>query len=243
MEWYEIYDVSERFHTIVNPSTPEKIIKSGEVAEMASGLEVIDFGCGFAESLVLWAEVFGITGTGIEFRPYAARRARERVAEKGLSERIAIVEGDASTYEFKPHSYEVASCLGASFIWKGYRDTIRAMKAALKPGGRMIIGEPYWLEDTVPPEYAQREKIYTERELLEITREEGYTFAYVAHSSVDDWDRYEANNWRSMLLWLRENPDHPDRAHVADELKKWQDDYVTFGRAYLGWAIYNLVSV
>lgn len=243
MEWFECYDIAERYHKIINPSSPEKIIRAGEVAEMHSGSRVIEFGCGFAEPLALWGERFGISGLGIEFRAYACRRADQRLRQAGLQDRIQIVQANGAEYPFEQGAYDVAACIGASFIWKGYRETIRAMRPALSPGGRMIIGEPYWLTDQVPPEYVAREKIHTEAELLRIARDEGFTFEYVLHSNGDEWDAYEASNWRGFCAWLRENPSHPDRDEVIRTMNQWQEDYLHFGRKYLGWAIFVLTSV
>jgi len=243
MEWYEVYDVAERYHDIINPSTPEKILTLGEVAGMNAETRLIDFGCGFAAPMILWAEKYGISAVGIEFRPYACRRAEEAIDVRKLSDRLSIVQGKGADYVCEPHSFDIAVCLGASFIWDGYRPTLKALKETVKPGGRLIVGEPYWRTALAPPEYVGKEKFHTEPELLKIAREEGLTFEYVLHSSVDDWDRYEASNWRSFLAWLRENPEHPDRAQIEQALRDGQDEYVTFGREYLGWAMYVLTSL
>ena len=243
MEWYACYDISERYHDIINPSSKEKVIRAGEIAGMHAGSRVIEFGCGFAEPLALWGEHFGISGVGVEFRPYACDRAAARLRQAGLQDRIQIIHMNGAEYQFQPGAYDIAVCLGASFIWNGYRETIQAMRPTLVPGGRMIIGEPYWLTDQVPPEYAVREKVRSEEELLRLTREEGYTFEYVMHSSRDEWDTYEALNWRGFCAWLRENPSHPDRPEVERTMNQWQDDYLRFGQKYLGWAIFVLTSV
>jgi len=243
MQWYEIYDLAERYHTIINPSSEEKILKVGEVAGMNDQTRLIEFGCGFAAPMILWAERFGITATGIEFRPYAVRRANEAIAAKELGDRLNVIEADGAAYDTGGETYDIAVCLGASFIWGGYRETLKALTPCLRPGGRLIVGEPYWLTSQAPPEYVLREKFHTERELLAITRAEGWSFEYVLHSSHDEWDRYEADNWRSLMRWLRENPEHPDRDEVEAKLKAWQEEYLTFGREYLGWAIYLCGSV
>ena len=60
-------------------------------------------------------------------------------------------------------------------------------------------------------------------------------------SNDDEWATYEANNWRSLVEWLEENPDHPERGEVEEFLTKQQNDYLTFGRDHFGWAIYLIV--
>ena len=66
MEFFDLMSISHRYMEILNPSTPEKIIKLGKLLKLKKGNRVIDFGCGCAEPLTLWAEEFGITGIGID---------------------------------------------------------------------------------------------------------------------------------------------------------------------------------
>jgi hypothetical protein len=94
----------------------------------------------------------------------------------------------------------------------------------------------------VPPSYvAQEPSIHSEHELVQIARQEGLEFEYVVRASQDDWDRYEAGNWHGLTRWLEEHPEHPERQAVFAHLHKVQDDYLQYGRAYLGWAMYVLV--
>ena len=66
MDFFDLMSISHRYMEILNPSTPEKIIKLGKLLKLKKGNRVIDFGCGTAESLIIWAEEFGITGIGIQ---------------------------------------------------------------------------------------------------------------------------------------------------------------------------------
>ena len=240
MEFLELKNISERYLELVNPSTADKVLLAGRVAGMSKGNRVIDFGSGYAEALVLWAREFGISGLGIDIRPAACQRARSKIESRGLGERIEIVCGNAAELPVEAHDYDVASCLGATFIWKGgFREAVRAMQRAIKPGGRLIVGEAYWLHTIVPPEYAQREtSIRVEHELLHMAHEEGLELTYVLHSSRDEWDHYESENWRGLSDWLDEHPSHAQRQDVIQHLNQSQEEYLRYGREYLGWALY-----
>ena len=241
MEFLDLKDISERYMELINPTSTDKIIAVGKHAGLQAGKRVIDFGSGFGEVLVLWAQYFGISGVGIDIRRYACQRARLKISEAGLSGHLEIVHGSGSEYNFEPHSFDVAACLGASFIWGGYLQTIRAMKRAICPGGKLIIGEPYWLKEPVPQEYLrQEEDVHTEYQLLEIARQEGFDFEYMLRANQDDWDRYEAGNWYGLMHWIEENPEHPERQQVIEHLRSSQDEYLRYGREFLGWAIYVL---
>lgn len=241
MKFLDLKDISERDLELINPSSVEKIITVGNFAGLEPGKRVIDFGSGFAEPLVLWADYFGISGLGIDIRPYACQRAQEKIKKRGVRDRVEIVCASASEYQFEPHGYDVAACLGATFIWGGFEPTIQAMKEAVHPAGRLIVGEPYWSRNQVSQDVLdQKEGIFREDELLEMIRRQSYELAYVVRASQDDWDRYQAGNWQGLLKWLDENPEHPERQQVLDHLHESQDWYLRYGREYLGWAIYVL---
>ncbi len=241
MDFFDFFNISERFLELINPFSADKILCIGEVMGFNERTRLIDFGCGYAEPLVLWAEKFGISGLGVDVREQACRRAQEKVTSRGLDKRLEIVCADGAKYEFKERSFDAATCIGASFIWNGYRPALQAMSKAIAPGRRLAIGEVFWRNDQIPANCSQVEApTHTEFQLLEIAREEGFDFEYVVRSSQDDWDRYEAGNWRGLLYWLDENPDHPERQEVVDYLHKIQNEYLTFGRKQMGWAVFVL---
>jgi len=240
MDFLQLKDISERLMELVNPISSEKVLKVGQVLALNPGDRVIDFGCGYAELLRLWAEDFGINGVGIDVREHACDRARKKMAEHGLDDRIEIIHFNAAEFAFEKETYDVAACVGATFIWGGYRETIRAMKTAIHSGGKLVIGEVSWKRLQIPPQYTISEKFLTEDQLLKITWEEGFDVQFVVRASQDDWDRYESGNWRGLLNWLQENPHHPERQEVIDHLHQSQAEYFQFGREFLGWAIYLL---
>jgi len=243
MDSFELYNISEDYMELINPLTEEKIITLGKFLDLKKGSRIIDFGSGFAEMLVLWAETFGITGIGIDIRKHACERAERKIKERGLSESIEIVCGKGDEYSFEKGAFDYASCIGASFIWGGFGATIRGMRDAIHPNGKLVIGEPYWLKKPVPEEYIKNIKdveIHSEYELIQIARGEGFDFEYMVRSSLDDWDGYEASNWYSLARWLENNPNHPEKKEVIDWLHEMQDEYLKYGREYCGFAVYIL---
>lgn len=240
MHFLEMKDISERHMELSNPISAEKLLRVGQVTGLQPGQRVIDFGCGFGEMLRLWGEAFGIDGVGIDVRPNACRRAREKFAGLGWQERFEIVEGRGEEYAFAPGSFDAAACIGATFIWGGFQESIRAMRQAIRPGGSLAIGEVYWRSDLAPAAYARQQHFHTEAELLALAWAEGFDVTYLVRSSQDDWDIYEAGNWRGLTDWLAENPGHPEWAQVHQFLRDGQDEYFRYGREHLGWAVYLL---
>ena len=175
MEFFDLMSISHRYMEILNPSTPEKIIKLGKLLKLKKGNRVIDFGCGCAEPLILWAEEFGITGIGIDISEDFCDRARRKLTIRGLSDRIEIVCSPALDYVFKEGAFDAATCIGSTFVFGGYQQTIQAMKRAVHQSGRLGIGETHWLSTQIHPEYAQKQPTtHTEAELAQFTRDEGF---------------------------------------------------------------------
>jgi len=59
-------------------------------------------------------------------------------------------------------------------------------------------------------------------------------------SDTDDWDRYQASQWRNVSDWLVANPDDPQ----ADEFRlinqTWKQAYLDYGRRRWGWGVFVL---
>lgn len=240
MNFFDLKSIGEETIEVINPSSEQKVLTAGKIAGMSSGDRVIDFGCGFGTALVLWAKHFGISGVGIDIREVTCERARQKVNGSGLDDKLEIVCGKGSEYKFEKHSYQVAAAIGSTFIWGDYTGTIRGMKDALTPDGKLIIGECFWKTDLTPPEYNIGVKIHTLKELLSISRKEGFDIEFIIPASQEDWDNYETGNWIGLLRWIESNPDHPERQEVIDFLHKSQDEYLTYQRRYLDWAIFIL---
>jgi SAM-dependent methyltransferase len=240
VDFFELKNISERYMDLINPTSTSKILEVGRALDLSKDSRVIDFGCGFGEALALWARNFGISGIGIDVREYACERAIQKMEQQGLSDRIQIICSNGAEYHFQERSFDVGACIGASFIWGGFGPAIVRMKGALKPRGKLVVGESYWLKEPVPREFAETQSSYHEHEILGLIRENGFDLEYLVRASRDDWDRYEAGNWQGLLRWLDENPEHPQRLEVIQHLRESQDEYLRYGREFLGWAMYIL---
>ncbi|MGD6934847.1 MAG: SAM-dependent methyltransferase [Candidatus Bathyarchaeia archaeon] len=244
MDFFDLMSISHRYMEILDPTTAEKIIQLGKMLKLKKGSRVIDFGCGCAEPLTLWAEKFGITGIGVDICKDFCDRAKDKLDKKGLSGQIEIVCSPVADYVFEEGAFDAATCIGATFAFGGFQQTIQAMKRAIHQNGRLGIGETHWLTSQVHPEYAQKQtSTHTEPELAQFTRNEGFELEYVIRSSRDDWDRYVSDNWYGLIRWMQENPSHPDYEQVFKFFRADQDDYLQYQSQDMGWAMYCLAPM
>lgn len=241
MDFFKLVEISTKHLELTTPATPEKLWTIGHYLDLNENKHLIDFGCGYGRTLAFWAKDFGISGVGVEIHSFLCKRAAERMETEQVSEKVEIVCTNSLDYKFKPQTFDVAICLGASFVWGGFRRAIQRMSDALKDEGKIVIGEPYFTKERVPQDLVKFEgDLHTEHQILEISREEKFNVEFVVRANRDDWDRFVSSNWYGLIRWIDENPTHPERHYVIDYLNRKQDTYFRYQKEYEGWAIYIL---
>jgi cyclopropane fatty-acyl-phospholipid synthase-like methyltransferase len=148
LPWF--FAVAERDHAIQNPTSPEKIRRLGELLRLDRQSRLLDVACGRGGPAIILAETFGCRIVGVERAPEFVQVARERVAEAGLEPLIEVIERDAREFPLEPNAFDAALCLGASFIWDGLDGMLATLAPAVKPGGHVVVGEPFWRRWPLP---------------------------------------------------------------------------------------------
>jgi SAM-dependent methyltransferase len=233
------FTVAERDHELQNPISEEKLLLLGKRLRLGSESRVLDIASGRGGPALLLAREFGCRVEGIEIAPEFHAAALERAQASGLGERVSFRLGDASQEKLEPDAYDVALCLGASFVWGSLAGTLDALEPVVRPGGHVVVGEPYLRALPVPEDYEEGRGPYTTLEGTVTIVDSGAlrTVAVIA-SSEDDWDRYETLHWRAVEEWLAENPDDPDATDIGGRHERYKRDYLRYGRDYLGWAVF-----
>ena len=235
MPWY--YAVAERDHELQNPTSAAKIRQLGERLRLGPTSRVVDLACGKAGPALILAESFGCEIVGVERAPEFVATARERVAAAGLADRVEIVEGDAAAFSLEPGAWDAALCLGASFVWHGLDGTLEALAPSVRPGGNVVVGEPFWRAWPLP-EGIDDLGYLPLRETVARFEAAGLALVSLLASSEDDWDTYESLHWRALEQWLAANPDDRDAPKIRERHEASRDAYLRHERALLGWAIF-----
>lgn len=239
------HEIAESRHRILNPVTEGKLMLLGDICRLGKGQRQLDLACGKGEMLVRWAERYGTTGTGVDLSEVFLTAARERAAELGVAGAVEFVRGDAGAYDAEPGAYDVVSCIGATWIGGGLTGTIELLRPALRPGGLMLIGEPYWNEPA--PEGAleanglEPDDFTSLAGTLDRFEAAGMDLLEMVLADGDSWDRYAAGQWFAISDWLRDHPaDHPDADDMRAFLAHARRTHLEWNRRYLGWGVFVL---
>ena len=208
---------------------------------------MLDLGSGSGEMLCTWARDHGIRGTGIDMSRLFTEQAKLRAEELGVADRVAFIHGDAAGYVAEA-KVGLAACLGATWIGGGVVGTIELLARSLRPGGIILVGEPYWrrLPPTEDVAKGCRAGSISEflllPELLASFGDLDYDVVEMVLANQDSWDRYEAAKWLTMRRWLEANPDDDFAKEVRAELTSAPERYAAYTREYLGWGVFALLA-
>lgn len=242
MDTWKYFGITHADHVVCNPMGVERIDELVGLLGLAPGARAWEAACGKGELLVRLAERYGIAGVGVDTSPYELRVARDQAAAREPAADLVFVEGDAAAHAPEPGIADLAVCLGASWIWGGHRGTLRALRAAARPGGLILVGEPFWKKDPDPAYLVaaglRADEFATLHGNAAIGAEEGLTLLYVLPSSDADWDRYEMLQLRAAERYAVAHPDDPDVPELLECTRAGTDAYLRWGRETLGWAIY-----
>jgi SAM-dependent methyltransferase len=243
MNLWKFFDITHREHVICNPISIDKLEELILLLHLRPGARVLDIASGKGEFLVQLAERYGIEGVGVDLSPYYIADARRKHQERVPDAQLRFLEMEGADYApEEPESFDVVACIGASWIYGGHKETLRALASMAARESWIVVGEPYWRQPPAEEYLAaigqQRSTYGSHKENVDVGQTQGLELAYTLVSSPDDWDRYEGLQWYAAEQWARAHPDDSDVEEVLDRVRRNKMAYLTWGRETLGWAIY-----
>jgi SAM-dependent methyltransferase len=185
--------------------------------------------------------------------PLSEAKVDELIALLALSDEARVLDIACGKAEFLVRTvkrwncsavgvFDAAVCLGASWIWAGLEGTLRALSSWAKPGGLVVVGEPFWrsapsrehLEAAELTESSFGTHLGNAQTGLRL----GLGLLHTFVSGEDDWDRYEGYQWYAVEQYSRRNPGDPDVLELMANVRKARDHYLQWGRNEIGWAVY-----
>ncbi|MDY0065637.1 MAG: methyltransferase domain-containing protein [Steroidobacteraceae bacterium] len=246
MDIPRIFSIAESAHRIHNPFTPDKLATLGAALRLESGARVLDLGSGSGEMLCTWARDYGVVGVGVDMSQLFTEQARRRAEELGVAQQVKFIHDDAAGY-VSDEKVDVAACVGATWIGGGVLGAIELLARSLRPGGIILIGEPYWRRSPPTEEVVKGclansiSDFLVLPELIASFSRHGYDVVEMVLANQDDWDRYEAAKWLTMRRWLETHPDDELAEEIRSALSSEPGRYVAYTREYLGWGVFALM--
>jgi SAM-dependent methyltransferase len=239
---WKFFDITHADHVYCNPLSPARLEELISLLSLPPSAHVLDVGCGRAEMLIRLAERYAIRGVGIDQSPYAIKRARDEAARRRSEGSLVFFHQDGAEYFAPQATFDLGVCLGASWIFNGYVPMLRTLARMVKPGGQILVGQPYWIR---PPDPAYLVALghgadfyTTHAENIRAAEREGLAPLIAFCSAPEDWDRYEGLQWRAAHNYSRREPEDPDLVALLSRVGSEREAYLTWGRDTLGWAMY-----
>lgn len=242
-------EIAEADIRIQNPFSEIRLMQVGRICyrlgHMRPGTRFLDLACGQGEMLCRWAQLYEITGTGVDINETFLVMARQRAEELGVATQVEFVRDDASKVTRYARAYDVVSCVGATWIGGSPMGNIDLMRQALKDESRglLLLGELFW--DREPSQAAAEamgveiDQVPTLPGMYDLFDQAGVRLLNMVLADQEGWDRYQTYQWMEIDRWLRECPDDPDAAEFRDQIEGWKRSYLTY-RGHFGWGVFIL---
>jgi cyclopropane fatty-acyl-phospholipid synthase-like methyltransferase len=129
--------------------------------DLQPGKQVLELGCGNGMVAEYIADQTGAHITGIDYSPQGVEQARRRTTDK--REHLTFAVGDLNTLELPAATYDAIISIDSIYFSNDYTRTVREWRAALRPGGKLVLLYAYGREPWVAKEAFPAENLAPER--------------------------------------------------------------------------------
>src|SRR2546426_1046183 len=152
MDRWKFYDIIHRRHTVMNPVNENSLEHLYDLLELKRGARVIDIGCGKGEMLIRLAEKYHVEGVRVDKSPYCIREAAKSKRKRVPRADLKFLEMDGAQYDTgNGGSSDLAMCIGATWIYGGFKEKIKGPAGEKKNAGVLFVGGAFFGRKTPPP--------------------------------------------------------------------------------------------
>lgn len=221
------------------PLSLEKANRLIEQLSLVGNCHVIDVGCGEGEFLIRVAERYRITGIGLDNNSGCIERANEKAKARLRGKDVSFICRDAQSCTWETYKSNLMICIGAEFIFGGYRQTLQYLSQSLIEDGKLLIGTVFWKQVPVP-EYLSlmggKNPHFDYLTTIEIAFESGFIPLYLCRSNEDEWDDFESQHAQKHYLAALQNSDEK----AFERARSWQGGYLKWGYETMGFGFFLL---
>jgi SAM-dependent methyltransferase len=205
-----------------------------------------DVACGKGALLVELAHRRAVSGLGVDRNPWFLAEGRAAARAAKVADLVELREGEvgAETAPLPVDAVDLASCVGASGVFGGRRETVDALAGVTRPGGLVLVGEGYLrrpLTDAETDEFGIGEGEMTD---VAGTIATGTALGLESLGSLlatePEWDAYEDAYAGAIERWVAEEaaPDDPDREALVERAAFMRDTYARWRREAMGFGLF-----
>ena len=233
---FEVFEALHHGMRICNPMTSSDLDEVLDAVAPADDDEVLDIACGHGELLVRAAQRTRIRGVGIDLSPWVIVRADGRANSVSLRGTLEWRLADAHDLD-SDELFDIVACLGASWIWHGFKGTAAAMVKRTRPGGRIVVGDLRLRTGADAAVVAETYgKVSTANAQLGVLRDLGAEVIHRLDAGDPGWGAYQERVLASVTEWALLHPgENADR--YLREQRQWREDYLTDWQ-FLNWSVW-----
>jgi SAM-dependent methyltransferase len=222
--------IAHRWHPVAAPVSEEALRRLVQRLDLPDGGRVLDLGCGYGEWLHAALEEFPTAeGVGVDTSSPALEEARARADRRKLTGRVTFEQADAA--EFDSGQFDAVLCVGAAHALGGLGSALPRIRAHLRPGGRVLLGDGFWEAPPPPDALAALEAESSDfpelGALVADVQRFGWEPGYGHVSTAAEWDDYEWSWTGSLATWALSEAAARDGALDAARThrRQWLEGY------------------
>lgn len=201
---------------------------------------MLDLGCGGGEWLLrALAAHPHLKAEGVDISEAALAHAREAARGLGVEERLALHHEDATAF-VAPHRFDLVISVGAAHAFGGLLGTLAAARKHLAPGGRVLVGDGFWMQEPSPEAVEMLGEFTDLRATVDRVVADGWTPVHGHVSTRDELDDYEWSWTGSLASWALDNPADPDSAEALAASTVHRDEWLGVYRDAFGFVCLTL---
>jgi ubiquinone/menaquinone biosynthesis C-methylase UbiE len=242
MDHFRFSTIAHGDHIFCSPMSSTSADELVDLMDLDASSRLLDVGCGKAEFLLRAVERYAAHGVGVDHNGEFLRAARARAETRGLAERMEWCEARAGDLVLEPVSFDLALCVGSSHAFGSFAQALAALAALVRPGGEILIADPYWRQEPAADYLAFLGASATDH--LTHSGNEAAGLAaelvplYSRVSNSHEWDHYEGLFCRAIERFVRDHPKDPDAQSFRERIRVWRESYRRWGRDTLGFGFY-----
>ncbi|MFQ4141428.1 class I SAM-dependent methyltransferase [Chlorogloeopsis sp. ULAP02] len=146
--FFEIHQGIPRQGPGDSESTKKAFLK---LVDLPLNIKILDIGCGAGFQTLDLANLINGKIIAIDNHPLYVDELKQKVLQKGFSDKIEVVNADMFTLDFPQASFDIIWSEGAIYII-GFENGLEQWKSLLKQGGYLAATEITWLKPHPPSE-------------------------------------------------------------------------------------------